>query len=377
MSLTDKQKRVKQLLDDGENPTSIARAMGVSRSTVRTHIKSIEAKGEMDCLSPAKQPAHLKMTSTTVQFDSEGKVTQEWRRMSPEVQALEEIVEGLCEKVRGKGKAPPRKSKTKADGEDILFEVDLYDSHIGMYATKEETLDADYNCEIACDRMIGLVKGLCARANKPKKGLLIFGGDILHGDSFSNSTAKSGNTLDIDSRYNRVVHFAKRTCREAVRLVAETCEELEVLVIPGNHSECSEIWLAAILDAYYENCPNITVRIDSSPHKCVVWGKCMIAAAHGDQIAANKWQAIIAAKFAVEWGLTKFRYLHLGHFHSSKVIAPVIVAEQAGLKVEYLPGITATDAWHSGAGFVGAQKGATAFEYDKNRGCITRFCQPA
>ena len=377
MSLTDKQKRVKQLLDDGENPTSIARAMGVSRSTVRTHIKSIEAKGEASYLSPAVQPDHMKLVKTTVQYGAEGQVLNEWKRLTPEIQALEEIVEGLCEKVRGKGKAPPRKSKTKTDGEDILFELDLYDSHIGLYATKEETLDADYNCEIACDRMIGLVKGLCARANKPKKGLLVFGGDILHGDSFSNSTAKSGNTLDIDSRYNRVVHFAKRTCREAVRLVAEVCEELEVIVIPGNHSECSEIWLAAILDAYYENCPNITVRIDPSPHKATVWGDNLIVLAHGDQIAANKWALVIAAKFAALWGKTKFRYLHLGHVHHQKMIAPVVVDEQAGLVVEYLPAITSTDAWHAGAGFVGSQKGATAFEYDKSRGMITRFFQPA
>ena len=102
------------------------------------------------------------------------------------------------------------------------------------------------------------------------------------------------------------MHFVKDTCREAVRLVAEVCEELEVLVIPGNHSEISEIWLAAILDAYYEDCPNITVRTDSCPHKCVVWGDNMIVAAHGDQITANKWQPIIAAKFPEAWGATKF-----------------------------------------------------------------------
>ena len=203
MTLTARQQQVKDLVDQGKGPSLIAKELGVNRSTVRSTIRAIEAKGESSYLSPAVQPDHLKMTKTTVQYGPQGEVLNEWRRMSPEAQALEEIVEGLCEKVRGKGKAPPRKTKTKPDGEDILFEVCVYDSHIGMYADKEETLDEDYDCKIACERTIDVVAGLCARANKPKKGLLVFGGDIAHLDSFSNSTAKSGNVLDVDTRYNK------------------------------------------------------------------------------------------------------------------------------------------------------------------------------
>lgn len=376
MSLTDKQKLVKQLLDNGENQCAIARELSISRSTVRSHIKAIEAKGEMACLSPASQPDHLKMTSTTVQFDSEGKVTQEWRRMKPEVQAMEEFIEGLCDTARGKGKATPRRSKTKPEGEDILFEIDLYDSHIGMLADREETLDENYDTKIACSRVLDVVDRLCARANKPKRGLLVLGGDCLHIDNFSNTTSKSKNSLDADSRYGRVAQYAKDTFREVVKRVASICEELEVLVIPGNHSEISEIWLAMVLDAYYCDCKNITVRTDLSPHKAVVWGKNLIVAAHGDGIAAQKWQPVVAAKFPVEWGLTTHRYCHLGHVHHSKVIAPVVIEEQAGLVVEYMPAITATDAWHAGSGYVGNQKGATAFEYSKEGGMRTRFYEP-
>lgn len=86
---------------------------------------------------------------------------------------------------------------------------------------------------------------------------------------------------------------------------------------------------------------------------------------------------IIATEFAKEWGATKFRHHKMGHVHHKKSFAPVIVDEQSGLLVEYLEALAATDSWHANAGFVGSQKGASAFEYHREYGLMTRFFQPA
>ena len=86
---------------------------------------------------------------------------------------------------------------------------------------------------------------------------------------------------------------------------------------------------------------------------------------------------IIATEFAKEWGQTKYRYHKMGHVHHKKAFAPVTVDEQSGLHVEYLEALCATDSWHANAGFVGSQKGASAFEYHKDYGLMTRFFQPA
>jgi len=45
------------------------------------------------------------------------------------------------------------------------------------------------------------------------------------------------------------------------------------------------------------------------------------------------------------------------------------------LLVEYLPALTASDAWHAGKGFIGSIKGASGFEYHKDQGLISRFYQ--
>jgi hypothetical protein len=109
----------------------------------------------------------------------------------------------------------------------------------------------------------------------------------------------------------------------------------------------------------------------------MVFGNNLLTWSHGDRIAANKWAMIIATEFAKEWGATKFRHHKMGHVHHKKSFAPVIVDEQSGLLVEYLEALAATDSWHANAGFVGSQKGASAFEYHREHGLMTRFFQPA
>ena len=349
-----------------------AKILGQNESTVRNKIKRLEKLGKVPWKSAAPTPAHLNVGKTTVQYDGNGNVIQEWRRLFPEAQGMQDFVDGLCDQVKEKGKAPVRKSR-KTDTDDFLFEMDIFDAHVGMYADERETKDADYDCNIAAARMVEAAEGLATRARRPAKCVLVFGGDMMHSDNRSNKTEASGHVLDVDTRYHRVVEYLIKACTNVVDIAATVAAEVEIVVLEGNHSWHSEVWLARVLDAYYSQCPNIKVKSDPSPRKHMVFGDNLLLWTHGDRIAAQKWPMIIAAEFAKEWGATKYRHLKMGHIHHKKTIAPVVIDEQSGLVVEYLEALCATDAWHSGAGFVGSQKGASAFEYHKTEGLITRF----
>jgi len=304
------------------------------------------------------------------QADAKGNVLQEWRRIAPDAKAVEQFVKELCSKVKGNGKAPKRRPR-KTDSDEILFEIDIFDPHVGMYADERETLDQDYDCDIAARKMIEAVEELASRSNRPKKCVLVFGGDTLHSDNRSNKTELSGNVLDVDTRYQRVINYLIRASRDAVQICASIADEVELVILKGNHSWHSDCWLAQVLDAYYHACPNVTVRIDQSPRSAMVWGDNLIVWAHGDRIPANKWPMVISAEFAKQWGLTKHRYLRCGHIHSQKTIAPVIVQEQSGIIVEFCPALCPSDAWHSESGYVGNQRGASAVEYHKSKGRIS------
>ena len=372
---TDRQLEVLQVYLKTQSFRKTGKILGVDSRYVSRTIKLLEKQGEATWLSPAVIPDHLNVTKTTVQYDADGQVVQEWKRLQPQMQAMQDIVDGLCEQVAGKGKATARKER-KTDTTDTLFELDLFDAHVGMYADEKETRDTDYDCDIAAQRMVEAAQGLADRATRPAKCVLVFGGDMMHSDNRRNQTEASGHVLDIDTRYHRVVQYTIAACRDVVKIAASIAAEVEVVVLEGNHSWHSEVWLAKVLEAYYSNCDNITVCSEPSPRKHMVWGDNLLIWSHGDKIAAQKWPMIIAAEFAQQWGSTKYRHLKCGHIHHKKVIAPVTIDEQSGLVVEYLEALCATDAWHTGAGFVGSQKGASAFEYHKTKGLVTRFYHP-
>lgn len=348
---------------------------GMSDSTLRRHYRQAKEFLDIDWRGARPDPASASMTKTTVQYDALGNVLQEWRRLSPDAKQMQDVVAGLCEEVKGKGKAPKRKQR-KTDAKDMLFELDIFDAHVGMYADEKETLDENYDCDIAAKRMVQAAEGMAARAQRPHKCVLVFGGDMMHSDTRNNQTEASGHILDVDSRYHRVVKYIIAASRDVVQIAASIAEEVEIIVLSGNHSWHSEVWLAQVLEAYYSSCPNVTVQLGNSPRRHMVFGDNLLVWSHGEKIAANKWAMIIAAEFAKEWGQTKFRHLKMGHVHHKKTIAPVIIDEQSGLLVEYLEALCATDAWHANAGFVGSQKGASAFEYHRKHGLMTRFFQP-
>jgi len=350
-----------------------ARLLGKAEATVRGILKRLERRGEVPWRSPAPNPSHLAVKSSTVQYNGKGEVIQEWRRQFPTLELMQDVVNGLCNQAKGKGKAP--KIQKKKTSNDILFEIDLFDAHVGMYADEKETRDSDYNCDIAAQRMVEATTALAERATTPDKCVIVFGGDMLHADNRSNQTPASKHALDVDTRYHRVVKYVIEACTTCIDIAATIAPEVEIVVLEGNHSAHSELWLAQVLDAYYSKCPHVSVMLSPSSRKQMVWGNNLLVWAHGDKIAAQKWAMIVAAEFAKEWGATKYRHLKCGHVHHKKALAPVVIDEQSGLIVEYLEALCATDAWHAGAGFVGSQKGASAFEYHKEKGLTTRFYQ--
>lgn len=362
--------------------SATARELQIHNSTVHDALKWCEHKGHAPWLTPALTPEHLDLVKTTVQYDEAGKPVREWKRLVPGAADMEAFVDALCARVQGKAKIrklPPKKTQNA----DLLGEISIFDSHIGMYADRRETNDQDYDCGIAGKRMVDTAEALAARFSKPGRMVVTFGGDIMHSDNRRNQTEKSGNPLDVDTRFSRVVDYAVRACYDVVQIAAQLAPQVDIVVVEGNHDWHSCVWLSRVLSSFYTNCPHINVVTQASSRKHLVFGSNLLCWTHGDGAAMNLWQQIIAAEFPKQWGATKFRHLKMGHIHHKKKNQPMRVItqskrgweEQRGLLVEYLPALCSTDAWHAEKGFIGNIKGASGFEYHKNAGLITRFYQ--
>jgi hypothetical protein len=383
--LTEQEQKTLDLYMTHGSKATVAKELGVNESTVRSALIRVERKGQAPWMSGAIVPDHLGLAKTTVQYGPEGEVQREWKRLLPNVEAMTDFVDSLCERVEGKAKIA-KAPVIKNHREDILSEICCFDAHIGMYAEAGETNGQNYNSDIAVKRIHNTTYALLCRMHNPSNIVVTFGGDMLHSDTRSNKTEMSGNVLDVDSRYHMVVEKAVTACYDVVKMASEVAKKVTVVILEGNHSWHSEVWLAQVLKHAYSNTSRVEVIMQRSARKSMVWGKNLLIWTHGDSVAMNKWQGIISTEFAQLWGQTQFRHLKMGHVHhkNARQAKSIVTSdgnggwvENHGLLVEYLPAITATDAWHASRGFIGSQQAMTGFCYHKDFGLITRLYEPA
>lgn len=383
--LTHKEQQALDAFLEYRNKTEVARSLGVSESTIRATLKRVERKGFAPWLSGAITPDHLSVAKTTVQYGPDGEVQREWKRLLPNAEAMTDFVDSLCERAEGVLKIAPAPKVTR-QRKDVLAEICCFDAHIGMYAEAGETNSQNYDSDIAVKRIHNTTDALLCRMNNPEHIVVTFGGDMLHSDTRSNKTEMSGNVLDVDSRYHMVVEKAVTACYDVVAMASEVAEKVTVVILEGNHSWHSEVWLAQVLRAAYSQCDRVEVVMQRSARKHMVWGNNLLVWTHGDSVAMTKWQGIISTEFAQLWGRTKWRHLKMGHVHhkNARNGKSLVTSDQNGgwvenhgLLVEYLPALSATDAWHASKGFIGSQQAMTGFEYHKKQGLITRLYEPA
>jgi hypothetical protein len=362
----DEQASIDEWLKSG-NKSKAAMSLRIPRTTLRARIDSAIRKGWKIPIIDVDVPESMTSTKTTVQYNRQGEIIQEWRRLQSDRVFSEDFVKALISKVKGKGKTP----KAKNVKSDICTEICAYDLHFGMYASNEETGAGDYDTEIAAKRLMEAVTYLCDKTGKAKLARFVLGGDQLHADDSTNKTPNGGNVLDVDTRHALVIRKLVTACREAISHVCTMAEKVEIYVVAGNHDPYSSLWLAQVLEAYYSNCRNVEVCVQQTPRKYAVWGDCLSVYGHGDGMPATRWAGVVAAENARLWGETKYRYARLGHIHTKKTMAPIVVNEAAGLEVTYLSSLASSDAWHSQKGFIGNQ--LQAFELDKKRGQVAQY----
>lgn len=369
--LTDRQKLITRMYEEFGSQYEVAKKLEISRSTVQSALRRARKAGWIPAFKTSDRGKNGdKLNASSILYNAEGKVVLEWQKTSPDAQLFEQFVEELCDRVVPRESVP---EQVWESDDDILAEVCVYDLHFGMYACDEETGGGDYDTQIARTRLIAAVQGFVRRFNYPKVIRLVLGGDQTHSDDNKHQTPSSGHILDQDTRHSLVIGKLIGVCRDAIDLLSQVCEQIEIVVVAGNHDPIGSLWLREVLTAYYANVDRVTVCQQKTPRIYHVWGKCLSVYAHGDKIKCDKWPMIIAAEQAKLWGQTKYRYARLGHIHTRKVIAPIVVDEKGGLEITYLSSLANPDAWHAGAGYVGNQRAVQAFELSKEHGVVSQF----
>jgi len=258
-------------------------------------------------------------------------------------------------------------------GRKYMLEVSIPDLHIGKLAHEDE-VGENYDTKIAVNRYTESVNKLLDHVshyrNEIEEILLPIGNDLLQIDKMEGTTT-AGTKVDTDSRWQQMFMKAQELIISTINKLAAIAP-VRVVMVAGNHDNQTIFYLGRVLEAYYRNTD--LVSLDNSPfqRKYHRYGINLIGFTHGNEEKHQDLGLIMATEQPDLWAATRFRQIHLGHFHSRKTTKYVDVQEFQGFQVRILPSLSSSDKWHNTKGYISI-KSAVAFLYDKENGMIGEF----
>ena len=328
-----------------------AEALGIHRTTIDAAIASAKRaaalKGyapECDITKRVPDPLVLKGTSTLYGKDGEMKLQWVKTKLDDDLWTAQvrEFVEWLVKDATGVYKPAP--CATPRLNSDLCSTYIFGDPHFGMYAWGRQT-GGSYDLNIAermhCEAMDRSVAG----APPSERALILNMGDFFHADNNTNMTPRSGNILDTDTRWERVMQIGLRAMVYMIMSALSKHQEVVVRNVKGNHDPHASFALALALDAFFRNEPRVIIDLSPVEYWYYRHGKVLIGATHSAKCKIEKLPLIMAHDRPQDWGETTHRYFHGGHVHHDNL------DEFPGCVVEQHRTLAAPDSFSHGAGY--------------------------
>lgn len=336
--------------------TEAANLLGLPRGTLNSRLKRAASLG----LTPA--PKVIAGTSTL--YGPDGEVKLQWVKetvggRSPE-QWAEHVKEVFANSETVK-RIPLPKGPHKRD---LMTVYPIGDHHVAMYSWAEET-GADYDIKIADRLLTSAMSYLVEQSPPSEQAVIINVGDFFHVDNLKNETARSGNTLDVDTRYAAMIRAGVKMLRMAIESALAKHAKVKVICATGNHDDIGSLWLSLALSLLYERNPRVEIETGPGKFHYHKFGKVLIGVTHGDTGKPEKLAGVMAADKPEMWGQTQFRYWITGHVHNRKQL------ELPGVMWETFRTLAPSDAWAHGAGYR-AGRDMTAIVFNAEHGEIGR-----
>lgn len=248
-----------------------------------------------------------------------------------------DLVDAIREAFTDLPTAKPVKAERHSD-EDLLTIYPLADAHVGMRAWGRET-GADYDTEIACNRIREWV-GRCVMASpKSKQAVIVDVGDLTHANDDTNATPRSKHVLDVDTRFFRTVEMVIAALTAAIGTALTRHEAVKVVILPGNHDPHAYLAVLFALAEHYRNEPRVEVIKQPGEFWVHQFGVNMLGFHHGDKAKAERLVLWLADEYPEMWGATRHRFMFTGHLHHHKS------ADIGGVLWEQLRAMTEKDAY--------------------------------
>lgn len=329
-----------------------AEAMGVKRQVVQFALKAVKRKAAKHGLSPehdmtqqVPEGYNVKGTSTLYK---EGKPALQWVKTSIDSERQEEMMQeaiaAMCQDL------PPVKKSTPPNhaAPELMAVYPLGDPHIGMLSWGEES-GQDWDLDEA-EKAFGFVFDRLIKTAPPCDECCIVNlGDYFHYDNMEGVTSRSGHSLDVDSRYAKMIKVGVRIMRRMIESALLIHNKVRVINATGNHDDVSSLFLNVALSNIYSNEPRVLIDDKPVPVHYVQFGAVMFGVHHGHTIKMQQMPLLMATDQPTMWGATKYRYGYTGHIHHDSM------KEYSGAKIESFRTLAAKDAYATWGGYRAGQ----------------------
>ena len=387
--------RVEAYYRHGESTGAAGRELGLDARTISRSIKEAAARG----LLPGQFPSHpgFEIRTQSVQVDKDNQVKSQSFKYAKAPGDSFEIPEGQAEKGRSvlldaDGRTVQQWIKTNAHQKtpqqtaedferafasfvplapklapavnsdaDRLTVYILADWHLGLFAYGAETGGPDWDLTIARRVLTETMMEVIETSPPSGKAIVLGLGDLLHADNARNQTDRSGNSLDVDTRYSKTCDTLSDLMAEISGVIAEKHDQTDIIIKPGNHDEHTTVGLRQALRMYWRNEDRVTVDTSPDPFYFHRFGVNLIGGVHGDRTKPKDLPLILANRRPTDWAASTTRHMHSGHIHHDTL------GEMGGVHVYTHRAPVAQDAYHAAKGYLSGRS-MRSFTYHKSRG---------
>lgn len=341
-------------------------ALGIPRTTLNHRIEAAARRGLAPGHFESGVAPGYRMGKVTIQRGPDGAVERTWERQSPTSQealdTLGEAVAGILADAKGAlGKVDPPKHYDS----DLLTLIPMGDPHFGLMTWAKE-VGENFDLKIAEELTFAAVDRLCSLTPSSETAMLLNLGDFFHADNSSNRTPQSGNSLDVDGRFQLIAQVGLRAMARCIRRLLEKHSRVIVRNNRGNHDPHQAFMLSLALDGLFANEPRVEVEMTPASFYYYRFGKTLIGSTHGDGAKLADLPLIMAADVPQDWAASTWRVWHCGHFHHDQL------KDHPGCTVETHRTLATNDAWHKHQGYRSGRD-MKAIIYSRQHGEISRI----
>ena len=360
---TDRQLEILQtVISEGSNRKA-AKKLGVALGTVSNTMIKIKAYAASKGVSPdhgLNKPAPEGFLVSTLRVDKDGNYIPAFAKASSKDQ-ISEMFDYIREEVKSLKKAKITKP-AKDTEKDLLNLYTFADVHLGLLSWASET-GTDWDLNIGYELVKQSFNDMILRSPKSSECMISLLGDFLHTDGLIPVTPMSGNILDTDTRYPKLVAKSYKLILELINMALQHHDKVIVLCAEGNHDQSSATWIQAVLPPHYEDEPRVEILTHPAPYYAYEWGTNMLCFHHGHKLhKPNDLRQKFSSdpQFRPVWGRTKYCYIHTGHRHYE-------CTSENGAKVIQHPTICGRSAYEVRAGYM-SERACMAYTYHKDYG---------